>query len=720
MIYLQEIKSDIFIGSIIVLSQCFRNNPKDLPTGMSTFPIQLMIKSSDLMEHLNGFEKQLKLTQNNNLLSNIMKLSYKNINISYLNADWTSKNEESYLLKEINYFSFLLNGESGQMNENIRCNFDKTFYILFSNNSNLYEINNKQETTFNQQFIYYIILNVFYKLCPLINDIAEEIISVQVRTMNIYVNRIISINIALIFIILLLEIFIILKNRLDINYIRQIIIYLYHYDESQLKFEYEIKYLEIASKEFNLNNLILLENIKKDDDYYLSLMNNSNDILLNYNVGHQKVESLNKNEVKRNLDEKGNNKFKIGEGYEQNSKNGSILNNSMNNSSMLLFLNKKNNKDGINKLKVESKPNKNFDEQNKNKKKFKDKFKNNINSISNDKIYKETEETLELIKTNNKILPRTLFLAIYISIVLTLIFLLTISINLIDIKKKRNLWEYAINLSMNYLEKIPKVLELGITTFLTVILGTSNQFEYYPIKEYKNYQPMYMTYFTRMEKYENSELISSNIKDSIFANKLYDNYRIKKNIEFCEKDEFFESYFLDSKFWNKKLNEKDNFCIISATKGVLFFNKWIDSLDTYIEYVDLMAISTKNENEKICESGLDLEIDLILHELTYLYIDFEQGKNETDAREKFFGNENFIRMLKDMNIPFTFASGAIYSSASEDLNQLNELFSFYEMIFIIITYIFDALIFSFIIIMISYNEKNKNILYFIQKILKKE
>ena len=48
-------------------------------------------------------------------------------------------------------------------------------------------------------------------------------------------------------------------------------------------------------------------------------------------------------------------------------------------------------------------------------------------------------------------MPRTLFLAIYISIVLTLIFLLTISINLVNIKNKRDLWEYAINLSNMYL-----------------------------------------------------------------------------------------------------------------------------------------------------------------------------------------------------------------------------------------------------------------------------
>ena len=63
-----------------------------------------------------------------------------------------------------------------------------------------------------------------------------------------------------------------------------------------------------------------------------------------------------------------------------------------------------------------------------------------------------------------------------------------------------------------------------------------------------------MDYFSTMERYDNSELISNSIKDSLFAKELKDNYRIKKNIEFCENDEFFKKYFLRSKNNNKKLN----------------------------------------------------------------------------------------------------------------------------------------------------------------------
>ena len=727
MIFLEEIRSDIYMGSVIVLSQCFRVKEKDLPSGLSLFPFQLAIKSSDLMNHLNEFEKQLKLTQNNHLFSNIMELLYKNIEIYHLNSDWSFKSEESYLLKEINYFSYLLNSQSGQEEENIKCNFDKTFYILFTKETRyIYNLNNKEETTFNQKFLFYIIMNIFYQINPVISNILQEIIIVQVKTMDKYLIKIIAISILLIFIIIVVEIAILLKNKLDIKFIRQIIIYLYHYEESEIQFEYEIKYLEITSKEFNLNNLKILENIKNDNAYYLNLLNKNNaNEITNNNTKKNKKESVKKNLAKNNknnLIENIINKYdKNKDGFEQNSINGSLFNNSLNNNSMVQLLNKKNNKDSINKLNDNNRSKYKKVQENKNKKKLKEEIDTNIISNFDDKLFKDNEETMELLKSNHKILPNTIFISIYISLIFFVLFFITIFINIVDIHKKRNLWEYGVNLSMNYLEKIPKIVELGLSTFLTIILGGFDEERYYPLQEFKNTNFKYMDYFSTMERYDNSELISSSIKDSLFAKELKDNYRIKKNIEFCENDEFFKNYFHNSKNWNKKLNEKNNFCINSATKGVFFFNGWIKTLDTYFEYVEQMAVNSFEENEKICESGLDLEIDLILHELTYLYIDFEERKsNITYAREKFFENENLIRMLKDMNIPFTFASGTLFCGAKEDMDELNNLFSFYEIIFIISTYLTDGIFLVFILMMISFNEKNKSILVFIQSILKKE
>ena len=124
--------------------------------------------------------------------------------------------------------------------------------------------------------------------------------------------------------------------------------------------------------------------------------------------------------------------------------------------------------------------------------------------------------------------------------------------------------------------------------------------------------------------------------------------------------------------------------------------------------MEIITISCNDENGKINESGLDLEIDLILHELTYLYIDFE-GRMNSDvnaARKQFFENENFIRMLKDMNIPFTFAGGTIYSAINTDMNNLNRYISFFEIIFNIITYFVNFVFLVFLMIMLIVNEKS--------------
>jgi hypothetical protein len=336
-------------------------------------------------------------------------------------------------------------------------------------------------------------------------------------------------------------------------------------------------------------------------------------------------------------------------------------------------------------------------------------------------MYYENEDTLEILKNTNRLIPFSISLSIMLSLLFSFLFLLIIVLNIIDIYRKRNIWEYAINLSMNYLDKLPKVIELTFSTILSIIIGKLDLGAYYKKEEYPNYQQRFMTYFTQFKNYENSDLIPSSIKDSLFANKLYDNYRIKKNIEFSENDNFFKGYFTQTKLWNKKLNEKEYFCINAALGGVLFFNKWISTLDTYYYYMEIITNSCNEENGKINESGLDLEIDLILHELTYLYIDFE-GRMNSDvnaARKQFFENENFIRMLKDMNIPFTFAGGTIYSAINTDMNNLNRYISFFEIIFNIITYFINIVFLVFLMIMLIVNEKSKKILVFISKIFKK-
>ena len=209
---------------------------------------------------------------------------------------------------------------------------------------------------------------------------------------------------------------------------------------------------------------------------------------------------------------------------------------------------------------------------------------------------------------------------------------------------------------------------------------------------------------------------------SYFMNKLYDNYRLKKNLDFCENDNYFSGHFKLTKLWIKKLDEKNNFCINSGLGGALFFNKDVNDVHTYFSYVEQMAVACREEGEKLDESGLNLEIDFVLQELTYMYSDFEQQmKIDLNlARKMFFGDSNNLRILKDMNVPFSFASGTIYYAVDKDMNDLTNYISKFELIFIVITFIIDGLFLLYIFWIVTLNEKDKNAFLYITKIIQRE
>ena len=731
LIFLEEIKADIYTGSMIVISQCLRLETNDIPSGLNDMALQLYIKGQDLMTHLNSFEKQLNFINDDDLLEVVRKLLYKNITVLHLNKDWSQKVESSFLINEINYFTYLLITASGSYD--ITCDFENNFFLLglVNDTSEIYEIC-KKETSFNQKFIYYVLQNIIYEIQPVIIEILDQIMIALIKKLNVYLNRVIIIYICMFALIIAIEIIFSIKNNSDISFFKQIFLFLYNYENKDLKKEFEINYLENVAKEFNINNLIFLEKIKKDNEFFFNLVNNNALMQLNDNSnGHDGINDKllinnnNKNgkiKIKDKSDESIiNNYQKIKNDLDQNSMNGSLLNKSINNnSSMVQFLNKNNNKDILKDLKNERKSTNKI----KKGKKSRISKNNDVNKIKfkeDEKIFKENEDILELLKTNRKIVPLNTIISIYVSIILTLIFLATLLISLFDLYGKRTTWEYAVNLSMNYLEKVPKIIELGFTAYLSTIIGRFKA-KYYPLEEYKSRQSLYLTYFTKIDGYDKSELISTSMNASYFMNKLYDNYRLKKNLEYCVNDGSFGGHFKYTKYWMQKLDERNNYCVNAALGGCLFYNKGLATLFDYYTYVDQMAYSCREEGEKLDESGLDLEIDFVLQELNYMFSDFEQQmkKNLTIARNKFFGNPNNLRIMKDMNVPFSFGSGALYSAVDRDMKELTNYISKFEVIFIIITFIIDGLFLLFIFWIIALNERDKNILIYIAKTIQRE
>ena len=174
------------------------------------------------------------------------------------------------------------------------CDFNENFFLLSSVNDpyEIYKIS-QNETTFNQRFIYYVLDNIIYEIQPIISDISEEIIIALIKTLDSYLDKIMILYCCMLAFILGIQVTFLIKNNSDIYFFRQIFVFLYNYENNQLKKEYEINFLEKVAKEFNINNLTLLEKIKKDNNFFYSLVNANSGQLINDNSNNHE-ESYNK------------------------------------------------------------------------------------------------------------------------------------------------------------------------------------------------------------------------------------------------------------------------------------------------------------------------------------------------------------------------------------------------------------------------------------------
>jgi hypothetical protein len=105
---------------------------------------------------------------------------------------------------------------------------------------------------------------------------------------------------------------------------------------------------------------------------------------------------------------------KIKNDLDQNSMNGSLLNNSINNnSSMVQLMNKNNNKDIMNELKNAKKSTNRIKKGKKSKSIKTNNDANKVKFLGEEKIFKENEDVLELLKTNTKLVPLNTIITLY-------------------------------------------------------------------------------------------------------------------------------------------------------------------------------------------------------------------------------------------------------------------------------------------------------------------
>ena len=334
-------------------------------------------------------------------------------------------------------------------------------------------------------------------------------------------------------------------------------------------------------------------------------------------------------------------------------------------------------------------------------------------------MFKENEESILIIKKNKKLIPKTIILVMCLSLSGTVLFICLILSNVIKLYNNKSLWKYSVYISMNYLQRIPKISELGIYSYFFVLaghfdkVGSDNKIEYI-----KN-MPNYMNYFTKLDGYDNSDLISANFNDSLFANILIDNLRIKKNIEFSLQDKNHKKYFAEYKKWNQKLNDNGYFCYNAALGSRRLTDLEPLNISNFFENVDIMAEICYNCNQKIIDEGLDLELNYIYQELTYAFVDF-CGENDLEkARDKFYKDSDVQRIINDMKLPFKLAFDTLTVSVVQDMKTISGIIIRDEVYNLVGTYIFGFFLMLALSSFAYFTDKDKILFEFLAKILQK-
>ena len=200
---------------------------------------------------------------------------------------------------------------------------------------------------------------------------------------------------------------------------------------------------------------------------------------------------------------------------------------------------------------------------------------------------------------------------------------------------------------MNILERIPKLMEMLIYSCITVITNNQNAIKGSP--ENDN-QPKYLTYFKVNSLYYSDDIMNKYFKNNFFGELLRDNYRLNYNYNnylFQEKN----NIFINTKHWEKLLNTGGYFCIY-ATIAEKFDSYEGNNIYDFIKEVEYSALNCKEENAGINESGVKLEINYILQELTNRYIEFitynNSNKNLSEARTNFFNSNDIKKIFREM------------------------------------------------------------------------
>ena len=682
-IILEMLKLDIYSQGILSITYCI--NEVENIIDISNIHSVSKIKTESIENNFKLLQEQINIIINNKFSSEFFNILGEQIELTHLNEDWTVYTKKADLLGEIRSLSYKIHSLS-YTNES--CNISSTFYLFDELKSKIYTDGLVSKANEIQKILFYFNRNIFGTYNAVFEKLSNESTNTIINIWTYYQNNSYFYLIALIIIIFMFLIFYVIKICFDYSYYQLLFLYYFNIDEEQLKLENQIFYLSKTINEFNSDTIKYFEYIKANPQAisYKKNFNRSNQDIIQNN---EDISFIDQKQIKKRK----NSIFKLND-KKNIIDNNSLLNGSMNGSSMLI-LNKTNNNINLNNNRI-----------------------NNSTPTLNEKNIKKNykEESIDsLLNISKRILPSSLTISLYLIILGIIIYIIFCILNIAFLTSEDTIWKYSIYLSMNICERIPKIMSLFIYSCLTII---TNKYDLEKGNPFDDNQSEYLKYFKNNSLYYSEEIMHKYFENKFFGELVRDNYRINYNLDnYLFKEE--NNFFTNTKYWENNLRKRGFFCAYAAAGEVMALQKDYNVYEL-ADLINFYGTNCMKDNSGINESGIQSEIIYLQEEIINKYIEFITYNNSNitldEARKKFFSSNGIRRTIVDMQLSLLLYYNSITSALKKDFDKkkysiIKQQIMLSGILFLLFLLIIIGLYFS-----IMKNEKYKSLFGYFAKI----
>jgi hypothetical protein len=265
-------------------------------------------------------------------------------------------------------------------------------------------------------------------------------------------------------------------------------------------------------------------------------------------------------------------------------------------------------------------------------------------------------------------------------------------------------------------------MELVLYSTITVIVNRTTT-----LVPNIEHQSPYLKYFSIDSLYYSEEMLKNFFQGNFYGQLLKDNLKLKYNLENYLYNKY--STFKNVQYWETMLNSIGDFCI-NLPKGLLLsggedINKNISNLYDFMQQINDHAVICKTQSTGMKDSGVKIEFNFILQEITTKYIEFIMYNKTTDeslnkARENFLDNEGYRKVIIDLEMYFGFYFDTIAYAIRQDFKNQNNDTTNRQIIYSILFLIVNVVMIIALLVIFTKEEKYKKHFSYFSKIPKEE